>query len=148
MPGISAELEKFHQRMVDDGTLGKIATYLADPKVTNYTPMYDAIKAAKTDAVDRGLASARILVTGADGLVVVDTSKSDSVNIFTNVATKAINEKHMDRAAIMLATLSASGVGSEVKFSSSTGKVENYLAHRVGKSPNEVIGISRVSYAV
>ena len=59
---------------------------------------------------------------------------------------KKINENHNSRIAIMKALLSAAGRGYEVKRSTSTGATENYLAFRLGTSPETPVGSVRISY--
>lgn len=91
------------------------------------------------------LLGGRILITGADGLVLMDTSKSN--NTRGNANSKAINENHQSRLAIISAALSSSGVATEKKYSSSTQRNEEYLAVRVGSSAQDAIGVIRYSVA-
>lgn len=61
--------------------------------------------------------SARVLYMEPDGTVIVDTSKG-ALNTFANYKAKVINENHNSRVSIISAQLFTSGVGAEIRFSS------------------------------
>lgn len=87
----------------------------------------------------------RILITLADGTVLMDTSKGSN-NTFSNFDNKAINENHNTRSAMLQALLSKSGEGFEEKLSSSTNQTETYQAVRTGataQKPNFLIRFSK-----
>ena len=87
---------------------------------------------------------ARLLITMADGTVVLDTGKGDK-NTLVNMKSKSINENHMSRFAIHEARNSEKGIGREIKLSTSTGHYETYRAQRLGPTPQDVRGIARFS---
>ena len=87
---------------------------------------------------------ARLLITMADGTVVVDTEKGDK-NTFENMKSKSINENHMSRFAVQEARTSEEGIGREKKLSTSTGQNEIYRAQRLGPSAQDAMGIVRIS---
>lgn len=140
--GISTELEEFQQKLVENGTYALIVKYLNDSTEIHYNTMLQAVKSSKSSSTLSGI---RILVSAADGRVIVDTGKPDTNNTHAKAVLKEVNENHQSRLAILVCLLGPSGVGFESKFSSSTGRNELYLAYRVGKSVNDAIGVVRVS---
>lgn len=122
---------------------------------------------------DPNVANARVLIALPDGTVVVDTSKSNDpccdngqctgggnntvcsptapcpaepqANGFCHFKTKAVNENHNSRIAILSAQLAPCGLGYETKFSTSDGRAENYVAIRLGQLFNNE-GTVRASY--
>lgn len=96
--------------------------------LTNYSPL---------------LYGLRVLITLADGEVAYD-SASDN-NTFANYQSGALGDNHNTRVCIMVALLGNSGVGYEEKYSSTTGKHENYSAIRMGLSTAKPLGCARVS---
>lgn len=91
----------------------------------------------------------RILITAADGTVKVDTSKGDAdTHINLKEDDDPINENHNSRVAIMRALNNESGFAREKKVSNTnvgTRKEEYYVAKRFGASPEEAIGVIRIS---
>jgi hypothetical protein len=85
----------------------------------------------------------RVVLTLADGTVAIDTSKSN--NTFSNFQLKGINENHNTRGSILTALISNAGTGMETKYSTTTFKQTYYYAQRMGQSPEEAVGILRVS---
>lgn len=96
---------------------------------------------------------ARLLITSADGTVVLDTGKDkrkedgtvENKNTLANATGKKINENHMSRFAIQQARNSEEGIGRERKLSTSTGQYETYRAQRLGPSRQDAMGIVRFS---
>lgn len=82
--------------------------------------------------------SGRVVIVDADGLVLVDTGKSN--NTFANALdganpstyASAINVAHNGRIAILDAQQYDAGVGVETKLSNSTGTEQSYVAIRLG----------------
>jgi len=109
----------------------------------NTDAAYADMSGVVTQVKDSMPAGGRILISAADGQVLMDTSKSN--NSRANASAKAINENHNSRLSIISAGLSASGVATEKKYSSSTLKNEEYLAVRVGSSAQDAIGVIRYS---
>ena len=73
----------------------------------------------------------RVVVTLADGTVVVDTAKG-VLNTYANYIAKKINENHNSRIAILDAQLYECGVGLETKRSTTDNAIESYVAKRLG----------------
>lgn len=101
----------------------------------------EAIRAA----FDAAYPASRVLYCAPDGTVIVDTSKV-AANTFANFQAKAINENHNTRVAVMSAQLSPSGLGAEVKFSTSTLQNEIYAAKFINGVQFNNQGTVRVSY--
>ena len=141
------DLYNFDRRLPD-----VVKTYL-EGSLTNETN-YNAMKSV-LDALVASKSGARAVVTLADGTLVYDSknnslsttdpSVSTKLNKAVNANNKGIGENHQSRIAIMLACLTVNGVGMEQKYSTSTGKFEEYLAVRVGPSSRYAIGVIRVS---
>jgi hypothetical protein len=91
-----------------------------------------AILLAEANATAASIAKGRVLITLADGTVVVDTSKG-AANTFANYSAKKINENHNTRIAILDSQLYECGLGVETKRSTTDGVVESYVAQRLGK---------------
>ena len=138
--------------------------YLANPVLANYDAMRTELRAL---VVAQNLlagvtgapftSTARILVTVADGTTHYDSGKTDgttaedgntvvdSKNKFRSSFGDAIGVNHNSRSAIAQAAFGTSGIGLEQKLSTTTGKNEQYLAHRMGKSNMEILGVVRFS---
>lgn len=113
----------------------------------NTGPLYAAI-GGDVNALN-GL---RVQVVLPDGVTVLDTSRARAVNTFANVSALKtapaadsklsyyINENQASRSYNMGASLSQSGVFSQVKYSNSTGLAQYYLAVRQGASAAEPYG--------
>ena len=138
------ELEAFAQQTMNAGGVQSTLKYLNDSTDANYLDMSNNLVAAKNSFSAPGVTTPRILVTLPDGTTIFDSSKGN--NSRTNANSKAINENHNSRLAIMAACLSQSGIGMEKKYSSSTGKNEQYLAHRIGRTQQDAIGCIRWSF--
>ena len=85
------------------------------------------------EEIDNKKLSVRILVSLADGTVMMDTSKGEQ-NKYSRFKRKEINENHNSRLSILQALLIKSGEGYEEKFSTSTNQTEEYYAIRTGSS--------------
>jgi hypothetical protein len=95
----------------------------------------------------------RLVITAADGTVVVDTGKPDDPNnlkplvqgnSYVHFLNKTVNENHNSRIAILDAQLQPCGKGVETKFSTSDGTKESYVAIRLGDYLNSS-GTARLS---
>lgn len=113
-------------------------------------PSYENLLAA-AKALAASIPSGRVVVTLPDGTVVLDTARPDdsansmdSGNSFEHFEEKTVNENHNSRVAILSAQLYSCGVGVESKLSTSTGRMETYLAIRLGKHLNSA-GTARLS---
>lgn len=89
---------------------------------------------------------ARILICLPDGKVAYDSGRNN--NSYENFEKGLINENHNTRVSIMVAILSESGIGFEIKPSSSVGTLQTYNAHRTGPTTSEPQGTVRVSYDI
>jgi hypothetical protein len=142
------ELEAFARQTMSAGGVQATIEYLLNSNTSTYTDMSNALFAVRNNFSAAGVSSPRILVTLADGTTVFDSSRGanpNSANTPANATAKAINENHMSRLAIAAAMLGQSGVGMEKKYSTSTQKFEQYLAHRLGRSQQDAIGCIRWS---
>lgn len=115
----------------------KILNSVLAPKVANLTTLLRATNDQPSyskllTAVKATAGAKRLVVTLADGTVVVDTGKSANNN-YATFAAKAVNENHNSRVAIMLAQTHECGLGVETKYSSSDKSNEKYVAIRLGK---------------
>ncbi len=131
---------------------GKVYDYMiaaSADRVARYADMSGVVLEVRTQlstiATAAGVSNARILISAADGTVLVDTNGSK--NTHANVVAKDVSENHNSRIAIISAALSSSGVATEKKYSSSTGRNEEYLAVRVGSSAQDAIAVIRYSVA-
>jgi hypothetical protein len=98
-----------------------------------------------------GLAKGRLLITLADGTVVVDTNKLDDPtntkpvgNSFKHFSDKTVNENHNSRIAILDSQLHVCGLGVETKLSTTDHTKESYVAIRLGAHLNNS-GTARLS---
>jgi hypothetical protein len=128
-------------------TYKKLNATLA-PKVANLTSLLRAVKDQPTystllSAVKATAGTNRLVITLADGTVVVDTGKSANNN-YGIFAAKGVNENHNSRVAIMLAQTHECGLGVETKYSSSDKSNEKYVAIRLGKYLDSA-GTARIS---
>jgi len=111
----------------------------------------------------------KFLLALDDGTVIIDTSKDirySASNTYTlssasgpfaaatyplnspaAYSKKAVNENHTSRPEVLNAVLSASGVGSARRFSSSSQSAFQYYAVRLGNSPQSNLGTLRVAVA-
>jgi hypothetical protein len=101
-------------------------------QVTNQSSYAALLALARTVASSINAANGRVVITLPDGTVVLDTSRSDSVNTYANFIAKNVNENHNTRVAIFSAQQYPCGIGLESKFSTSTGNREHYVAIRLG----------------
>ena len=86
--------------------------------------------------------SCRILCTLPDGQVWFDSGKGTK-NTYENFESKSINENHNTRIAILEAL--RNNEGQEVKFSTSSGFLEEYYARSTLKLPYVPLGVLRLS---
>ncbi len=119
-----------------------------NPKVDNLTSLLRGTKDQATyskllNAVKAVAGTNRVVVTLADGTVVVDTGKSAN-NSYAIFAAKGVNENHNSRVAIMLAQTHECGLGVETKYSSTDKSTEKYVAIRLGKYLDSA-GTARIS---
>lgn len=130
--------------------LQKEARDVVDSNITHIIGVLDHLSDVSYSTAATALLAAasneevRILVTESDGTVVFDSSKG-AENTNANRAAKTINENHNSRIADLTALLSSSGMGTEEKFSTSTGKRERYIAFRLGDTKEESRGVVRIS---
>ena len=117
-------------------------SFYLSPSQASYDAVLAVVQASKV--ANSAVTGVRYLITLADGTVVADTSKTN--NSYQNFLDKTINETHFTRIAIATSLLSVSGLGDEEKFSSSTRQNEIYHAVRVGKTPNNALGVMRYSF--
>jgi hypothetical protein len=123
-----------------------IGIFLDNVLESQWNTMYLGVKAFVAANVSTLYPRLRVVVTLSDGKVVLDTSKSDTVNTFANFKLKdVINENHNSRVAILTALLSNAGTGYEEKFSTTELKFEAYHAQRMGSNPSNALGVVRVS---
>jgi hypothetical protein len=94
----------------------------------------------EADSIASTVEGGRLVVTLADGTVVVDTAAPDdptnalpSGNSYAHFRAKTVNENHNSRVAIFAAQLYPCGIGVERKLSTSTGVTESYVALRLGR---------------
>lgn len=112
---------------------------LTGARVTSLKTKLDAVKNQATyatlltdaKATAAIIPNGRVVITLADGTVVVDTFKG-AANTYANYKAKTINENHNTRAAIVNTQLYECGVGVETKLSATTNAKEIYVAKRLG----------------
>ena len=122
-----------------------ITQFLRSPDSSlNWTNMDLVIQKFKTESKAAILPGLRVLVTLADGTVAYDTAAGVN-NTFANFQSNTIGENHNTRVAIMVALLGSTGVGNEVKFSTTTNTTQAYNAVRMGLSTSQPLGCVRVS---
>lgn len=112
---------------------------------------YDVVL-AKCEAVRVQFAAiygptARVLYMEPDGTVIIDTSKG-ALNTFANYKLKVINENHNSRVSIISAQLFTSGLGAEIRFSSTIQAVQPAAAKIMTGKQFDNQGTIRVSYTV
>jgi hypothetical protein len=112
--------------------VNNLETELQKLQIVDSEGQYDSFVAliTKLFGVTIGTESPRILVTESDGTVIMDSSKT--TNTYANWKAKKINENHNTRIAVLNSQLQEGGVGSETKYSSSTGTKQVYVAVRAG----------------
>jgi len=131
-----------------------------------YSDALDVLNAYSAKLASNGVSYAnngfKFLLTLDDGTVIVDTSKTGNVtttkavgavangtsvaiNSAASYGCKLVNENHNSRPEVLNAVLSASGVGSARRYSSSSGSAFVYYAVRLGTSPQSNIGTLRVA---
>lgn len=146
-----SELEQFERFTVSSGGVTAAHNYLTSNLYDDYSDMYTKFTTILKTIDIPSVSNLRILVSRADGMVVFDSSKG-TINNWGNAASRLsneniINENHNSRISILTACLSADGIGMEQKYSSSTELTEQYLAKRIGKSSENIIGCIRYSFA-
>jgi hypothetical protein len=126
-----------------NASMGQVTNF-ATATETQYQALF-SLATAKVAAANAAIptTSARIVITLPDGTVVVDTGKS--TNTLDNFKSKAINENHNSRLAILDAQQYPCGFGMETKVSTSVGAKEVSLAKRIGLYMNS-LGTVRISY--
>lgn len=128
------------QTLITQAPYASMNAILTPAKITTLTTKLSAVTNSLTynkllvEAVATAgmIANGRVVITLADGTVVIDTAKG-AANTFANYDAKKINENHNTRVAILDAQLYDCGVGLETKTSSTTDVKEVYLAKRLGK---------------
>lgn len=128
--------EKLYKAILDNYLEVKLKELLEKPS----QELYDAfvLKVFSCFCINTDLNKAykhpslRIVVTEPDGTVVIDSYKPLSENTYYNWKTKAINENHNSRVAIMDAQNYDCGVGYEKKHSSTMDNTQYYVAVRAG----------------
>jgi hypothetical protein len=119
---------------------------------TSYKKLLDQSRLIATLGTNPPLPG-RLVVTVADGTVVVDTGKPDDPNnlkpqvqgnSYLHFINKTVNENHNSRIAILDAQLQPCGKGVETKLSTSDGTKESYVAIRLGDYLNSS-GTARLS---
>lgn len=93
----------------------------------------------------------RLLLALDDGTVAIDSGRSQTGagttgNSFANYAAKGINENHNTRPEILQATLSSSGVGTSLRFSTTTNQLVQNYAVRLGNTTDGNRGTLRISF--
>lgn len=91
---------------------------------------YDAFLAVIVQIASR-VTDGRIIVTLPDGTLVLDTE--GSANTFADFQAGTVGENHNSRVAVLCAQKEACGTGYERKLSSTTDRIEKYVAIRLGK---------------
>ena len=157
-------------QIMSDPSFANVNAFLNYPDASNnsagYNAAYNVLKAYVDKLASNGVSykdnGFKFLLALDDGTVIVDTSKSDNVTTTkaigsvasgTSVAPnsaaaygcKIVNENHGSRPEIMNATLSASGVGSARRFSSSSSSAFAYYAVRLGNSSQSNLGTLRIA---
>jgi plastocyanin len=99
-------------------------------------PSYDALLAT-ANAVAAGVPTGRLVISLADGTVVLDTSRDDHTaapesNSFQHFVDKTIGENQHSRVAVLAAQQYPCGFGLETGFSSAASATEAVLALRAG----------------
>jgi hypothetical protein len=135
------------------GTLNSsMINYLTHPSESSYLEMQNDAEAliaifdteiSQKNIGGSRIGDSRILVTFADGHVAYDSSKSN--NSHANAIAKVIAENHMNRISVMIAFMGKIGAAEEEKYSTSTNKVEEYSAERLGPNVENAIGCARFS---
>jgi len=142
-----------------------ITKFLSEINSNNYLNMLYAITVNGSNASSLPF---RILVTYDDGSVAIDLSPSYDANAYAkhafsnigimNVTSGSvngvssgkykINENHMSRPEILLASLGNTGVGYSNRYSSSLSSYLQYVAYRLGNSTEVPLGYVRAAVAV
>ena len=99
-------------------------------------PTYDELLTT-ANALAASTPSGRLVITLADGTVVLDTARDDHAtdptsNSYQHFVDKTINENHNSRVAILAAQEYPCGFGLEGTLRPSAGRHEAYLALRAG----------------
>ena len=144
-PVVHPYLDTMSKLLVATNANQVLNNFFLDASATQWEDMSAALVAIMADASAALIPSPRILVTLSDGTVAYDTGKPTSNN-FVKFVLKQVNENHNSRVAILTALLSTSGMGTEQKYSTSTRKTESYLAIRIGRTPQESVGVIRFSF--
>jgi len=127
---LNTEVAQLKAKLPDAASLidNVVALVPADYLSVPADPAEYATVLAKCDAVRAQFAviygpTARVLYMEPDGTVILDTSKG-ALNTFANYKAKIINENHNTRVSIISAQLFTSGVGAEIRFSSTIQAVQ------------------------
>lgn len=108
---------------------------------TNIVTYFAASDQLEQLAFDSGY---RIQITEADGNVSYDSSKG-VLNTYFNKVEGLINNNLGTRHYVQSAQLSNDGLGNEIKFSRTTGKIEAYSAKRINDSYGNHQGVIIIS---
>jgi len=157
-------------QILSDPSFANVNAFLNYPDPANnplgYSNAYNLLNAYTSKLASNGVSYAnngfKFLLALDDGTVIVDTSKSDNVttnktvgsvasgtsvapNTAASYGCKLVNENHNSRPEVLNAVLSASGVGSARRYSSSSGSAFVYYAVRLGTSPQANLGTLRIA---
>jgi hypothetical protein len=149
------ELEYFTRFLYSTDAPQLIIAYLDAPDQTKYEAMQTSLRAILTDETLSSKITIipneknRIVISNADSDVVFDSNKTVEENTHALANSKSINtSNHFSRFPIAKAILSNNGIGHGMKLSGSTGKKEIRHSTRLGKTPEEAIGVVSVSIVV
>jgi len=130
---------KIHAQLISDSAANDFTKLMKDLLLAgSYNSAVQVFRSLVAPLASATGKTARIIACLPDGTVYFDSKNKDNIptdttsNFFTNAGNKDINENHNTRACIMNAQLVADGVSFESKYSSSTGKYEDYVAMRIG----------------
>jgi len=157
-------------QILSDPSFASVNAFLnyPDPQVNTlgYSDVYNVLFSYVTKLASNGASYAdngfKFLLTLDDGTVIVDTSKTGNVtttktvgsvatgstvaiNSAASYGSKLVNENHNSRPEVLNAVLSASGVGTSRRYSSSSGSAFAYYAVRLGTSSQSNMGTLRIA---
>jgi hypothetical protein len=119
----------------------RIRTFLKNKTSNNHTALKNLVAAWKDSNLTANsvggtdkdaLAGFRVVVLASDGNVVLDTYKSDLVNVLSNFLNGTIGANHHTRPEALRALLGNDGRAFSVRESSTTNERRLYFAHRLG----------------
>ena len=160
---ISSNLLAYQNGGVSINTL--LQNFFKSPGDSTYNPLKIGLVSAKNSLLPTG----RILVANSDGRVLYDSSKSDSLNTYTNFSTSSINvtaiapsvpgptsvpisglinENHSGRPEMLQATLTSAGYGSAIRYSDTSNTQNFYWATRLGTSVEFPVGLFRINLPI